>query len=74
MTAGLTSVHDVVLVGGSTHIKFSTQEKRFTRVGGLVFDTHGRHFANALEGRDYVIGEMWKNEPPFSLTLNTASF
>ena len=26
VTAGLTSVHDVVLVGGSTHIKFSTQE------------------------------------------------
>ena len=26
MTAGLTSVHDVVLVGGSTRIKFPTQE------------------------------------------------
>ena len=54
VTAGLTSAHDVVLVGG------------------LVFDTHGSHFANELEGRDYVIGEMWKNEPPFGLAMNKA--
>ena len=52
MTAGLTSVHDVVLVGA------------------LVLDTHGSHFADELEGRDYVLGEMWKNTPPFSLNLH----
>ena len=52
MTAGSTSVHDVVLVGG------------------LVFDTHGSHFADELEGRDYVLGEMWKNEPPFGLAMS----
>ena len=51
----------------------SSRQKRFT-VGGLVFDTHGNHFANELEERNYVIGEMWKNEPPFSLKLNTVSF
>ena len=39
--------------------------------GGLVFDAHGNHFANVLEGRDYVLGEMWKNKPPFR---NTVSF
>ena len=30
--------------------------------GGLVFDAHGNYFANELEGRDYVIGEMWKSK------------
>ena len=25
------------------------------------------------KGRDYVTGEMWKNKPPFSLPLNTAT-
>ena len=32
--------------------------------------THGSHFANELEERDYVIGEMWKNKPPFGLAMN----
>ena len=52
MTAGLTSVHVVALVGG------------------LVFDTHRGHFADESEGRDYVLGEMWMNVPPFGLGMN----
>ena len=42
------NVHDVVLVGGSTRIKFLAT-KAFHRVFGLVFGTHGNHFANELE-------------------------
>merc|ERR1711988_198304 len=42
-------------------------------VGGLVFDGHGRRFANELGRRDYVTGEMWKNKPPFRLALNKAA-
>ena len=59
MTAGLTVV---------PHESSSSRLKRFT-VGGLVFDTHGNHFANELEGRDYVIGEMWKDKRPFGLAM-----
>merc|ERR1712196_638375 len=40
-------------------------------VGGLVFDSKGRRFANELGRRDYVTGEMWKNKPPFRLCLNS---
>ena len=39
-------------------------------VGGLVLDAHGERFANELDRRDYVIGKMWKNKPPFRLCLN----
>jgi len=42
-------------------------------VGGLVFDSLGKRFANELGRRDYVTGEMWKNKPPFRLCLNKAS-
>merc|ERR1711988_140779 len=42
-------------------------------VGGLIFDGHGRRFANELGRRDYVTGEMWKNKPPFRLALNKAA-
>ena len=51
------------------HASSSSRQKRFT-VGGLVFDAHGNHFANELEGRDYVIGEMWKSKPLFCLAVN----
>ena len=60
VTAGLTVV---------PHASSSSRQKRFT-VGGLVFDTHGNHFANELEGRDYVIGEMWKSKLLFCLAVN----
>ena len=42
------NVHDVVLVGGPTRIKFFATEA-FHRVGGLDLDTHGNRFANELE-------------------------
>ena len=42
-------------------------------VGGFVSDAHGNRVANELGGRNCVTGEMRKNEPPFSLTLNKAT-
>merc|ERR1712078_742672 len=42
-------------------------------VGGLIFDCNGKRFANEVGRRDYVTGEMWKNKPPFHLTLNNAA-
>jgi succinate dehydrogenase/fumarate reductase flavoprotein subunit len=42
-------------------------------VGGLIFDANGKRFANEVGRRDYVTGEMWKNKPPFRLTLNNAA-
>merc|ERR1712050_821484 len=42
-------------------------------VGGLVFSSEGKRFANELGRRDYVTGEMWKNKPPFRLVLNKAA-
>ena len=42
-------------------------------VGGLVIDKNGKRFANELGRRDYVTGEMWKNQPPFRLCLNKAA-
>merc|ERR1711879_835429 len=42
-------------------------------VGGLIFDANGKRFANEVGRRDYVTGEMWKNKPPFHLTLNKAA-
>merc|ERR1719231_565436 len=42
-------------------------------VGGIIFDANGKRFANEVGRRDYVTGEMWKNKPPFRLTLNSAA-
>merc|ERR1719380_502669 len=42
-------------------------------VGGIVLDANGKRFANELGRRDYVTGEMWKNKPPFRLSLNKAA-
>merc|ERR1711953_497450 len=42
-------------------------------VGGLIFDANGKRFANEVGRRDYVTGEMWKNKPPFHLTLDNAA-
>merc|ERR1711881_95771 len=42
-------------------------------VGGLIFDCNGKRFANEMGRRDYVTGEMWKNKPPFRLSLNNAA-
>merc|ERR1712060_415358 len=53
-------------------IKFLAAEA-LRGVGGLVFDSNGKRFANELGRRDYVTGEMWKNKPPFRLALNKAA-
>ena len=53
-------------------IKFLAAEA-LRGVGGLVFDVLGNLFAYELCRRDYVIGEMWKNTPPFRLALNEAT-
>merc|ERR1712045_410785 len=53
-------------------IKFLAAEA-LRGVGGLVLDANGKRFANELGRRDYVTGEMWKNEPPFRLCLNKAA-
>ena len=34
---------------------------------------HGNRFAKELRRRDCVMGEMWKNKPPFRLALNRAA-
>jgi len=39
-------------------------------VGGVLIDRKGERFANELGRRDYVTGQMWKNDPPFRLCLN----
>ena len=50
------NVHDVVLVGGSTRIKFLATGT-LHGVGGLV-STHRNRFANELGRRNYVTGEV----------------
>ena len=52
-------------------IKFLSGEELYG-VGGPVFDANGNRVANELGGQNCVTGEMWKNKPPFSLTLNNA--
>ena len=66
------NVHDVVLVGNSTRIKFLATET-LRGVGGHAFDAHGNCFANELGSPDYVRGEMWKNKPPLCLAMNKAT-
>jgi len=40
-------------------------------VGGLLLDKNGKRFCDELGHRDYVTGEMWKNQGPFRLVLNS---
>jgi len=42
-------------------------------VGGILIDRHGKRFANELGRRDYVTGQMWKNDAPFRLCLNSVA-
>merc|ERR1712166_1276399 len=53
-------------------IKFLAAEA-LRGVGGIVLNKDGERFANELGRRDYVTGEMWKNNPPFRLCLNKAA-
>lgn len=42
--------------------------------GGLLLDNQGKRFCDELGHRDYVTGEMWKNnKPPYRLVLNGAA-
>ena len=38
-------------------------------VGGIILNKHGERFCDELGRRDYVSGEMMKNEGPFRLVL-----
>ena len=40
-------------------------------VGGIILDKNGKRICNELGRRDYVTGEMWKNQGPFRLVLNS---
>lgn len=43
-------------------------------VGGLLLDRDGKRFCDELGHRDYVTGEMWKNnKAPYRLVLNSAA-
>ena len=53
-------------------IKFLAEEE-LCGVGGPVFDANGNRVANELGRQNCVTGEMWKNEPPFNLSLNQAT-
>ena len=53
-------------------IKFLADEA-LHGVGGFVFDANGNRAANVMGGQNCVTGEMWKNKPPFSPSLNNAS-
>ena len=39
--------------------------------GGILLNAKGERFCNELGRRDYVTGEMWKNQGPFRLVLNS---
>ena len=51
----------------------SLRQNRFTELA-VSFRRAQNRFANELRRRNYVTGEMWKNKPPFCVTLNMASF
>lgn len=42
-------------------------------VGGIILNKHGQRFCDELGRRDYVSGEMLKNEGPFRLVLGSAA-
>ena len=48
-----------------TQIKFLAAE--------TLHGIHGNRFAKELRRKDCVMGEMWKNKPPFRLALNRAA-
>jgi len=42
-------------------------------VGGIILNRHGERFCDELGRRDYVSGEMLKNDGPFRLVLNSGA-
>ena len=53
-------------------MKFLVADK-LREVGSLVSTHTEAIFADELGRRDYVIGELWMNEPPFRFALNRAA-
>jgi flavocytochrome c len=73
-TIDMTSVqvHPTGLVNPSepdSKVKFLAAEA-LRGVGGILLDANGNRFADELGRRDYVSGEMNKNQGPFRLILN----
>jgi flavocytochrome c len=69
-------VHPTGLVDPSepdAKVKFLAAEA-LRGVGGILLDAAGRRFCDELGHRDYVTGEMWKNnKPPYRLILNSTA-
>jgi len=42
-------------------------------VGGIILNAKGERFCDESGSRDYVTAEMWKNQSPFRLVLNSAA-
>lgn len=53
-------------------IKFLAAEA-LRGVGGIIIDAHGRRFVNELGRRDHITKEMWHNQAPFRLLVNSAA-
>ena len=69
--AGVEEVHPTDVVkpdDPDAKLKFLVKEV-LHGVGGFVFDANGNRVANEIGGQNCVTGEMWKNKPPFSLSL-----
>ena len=66
-------VHPTGLVNPSepdAKVKFLAAEA-LRGVGGILLDTNGSRFCDELGRRDYVSGEMNRNQGPFRLILNS---
>ena len=66
-------VHPTGLVNPSepdAKVKFLAAEA-LRGVGGILLDTNGNRFCDELGRRDYVSGEMNRNQGPFRLILNS---
>jgi aspartate oxidase len=42
-------------------------------VGGILLEKNGNRFCDELGRRDYVSGEIFKNQGPYRLVLNGAA-
>ena len=72
--AGVVEVHPTDVVkpdGPDAKLKFLAEEA-LHGVGGFIFDANGNRVANLMGRQNCVTGEMWKNTPPFSPSLNNA--
>lgn len=68
-------VHPTGLVNPSdpqAKVKFLAAEA-LRGVGGIMIDARGRRFVNELGRRDHITKEIWRNQPPFRLLVNSAA-